>query len=65
MSLSRKVVLIFFTRIADVSAYVPRVEINSDENTFQLCFSTVQYLKISEQRWFSSERRWKRKHFQS
>ena len=28
---------------------------------FQVCFSAVHYLKISEQRWFSSEQHWKRK----
>ena len=35
--------------------------ISSDSEYFQLCFSAVHYLKISEQRWFSSEQRWKRK----
>ena len=35
--------------------------INSDSEYFQVCFSAVHYLKISEQRWFSSEQRWKRK----
>ena len=35
--------------------------ISSDSEYFQVCFSAVHYLKISEQRWFSSEQRWKRK----
>ena len=35
--------------------------ISSDLEYFQVCFSAVHYLKISEQRWFSSEQRWKRK----
>ena len=35
--------------------------ISSDSEYFQICFSAVHYLKISEQRWFSSEQRWKRK----
>ena len=35
--------------------------ISSDSEQFRLCFSAVHYLKISEQRWFSSEQRWKRK----
>ena len=33
--------------------------ISSDSEYFQVCFSAVHYLKISEQRWFSSEQRWK------
>ena len=37
------------------------VLISSDSEYFQVCFSAVHYLKISEQRWFSSEQRWKRK----
>ena len=32
--------------------------ISSDSEYFQVCFSAVHYLKISEQRWFSSEQRW-------
>ena len=35
--------------------------ISSNSEYFQVCFSAVHYLKISEQRWFSSEQRWKRK----
>ena len=35
--------------------------ISSDSEYFQVCFSAVHYLKISEQRWFTSEQRWKRK----
>ena len=35
--------------------------ISSDSEYFQVCFCTVHYLKISEQRWFSSEQRWQRK----
>ena len=35
--------------------------ISSDSKYFQVCFSAVHYLKISKQRWFSSEQRWKRK----
>ena len=35
--------------------------ISSDSEYFQVCFSAVHYLKISEQRWFSSEQLWKRK----
>ena len=35
--------------------------ISSDSEYFQVCFSAVHYLKISEQRWFSSEQSWKRK----
>ena len=35
--------------------------ISSDSEYFQVCFSAVHYLQISEQRWFSSEQRWKRK----
>ena len=35
--------------------------ISSDSEYFQVCFSAVHYLRISEQRWFSSEQRWKRK----
>ena len=35
--------------------------ISSDSEYFQVCFSAVHYLKISAQRWFSSEQRWKRK----
>ena len=35
--------------------------ISSDSEYFQVCFSAFHYLKISEQRWFSSEQRWKRK----
>ena len=35
--------------------------ITSDSEYFQVCFSAVHYLKISEQRWFSSEQRWKQK----
>ena len=35
--------------------------ISSDSEYFQVCFSAAHYLKISEQRWFSSEQRWKRK----
>ena len=35
--------------------------INSDSEIFHFCFSAVHYLKVSEQRWFSSERNWKRK----
>ena len=35
--------------------------ISSESEYFQVCFSAVHYLKISEQRWFSSEQRWKRK----
>ena len=35
--------------------------ISSDSEYFQVCFSAVHCLKISEQRWFSSEQRWKRK----
>ena len=35
--------------------------ISSDSEYFQVCFSAVHYLKISGQRWFSSEQRWKRK----
>ena len=35
--------------------------ISSDSEYFQVCFNAVHYLKISEQRWFSSEQRWKRK----
>ena len=34
---------------------------SSDSEYFQVCFSAVHYLKISKQRWFSSEQRWKRK----
>ena len=32
--------------------------ISSDSEYFQVCFSAVHYLKISEQRWFSSEQLW-------
>ena len=32
--------------------------ISSDSEYFQVCFSAAHYLKISEQRWFSSEQRW-------
>ena len=35
--------------------------ISSDSEYFQVCFSAVHYLKISEQRLFSSEQRWKQK----
>ena len=35
--------------------------ISSNSEYFQVCFSAVHYLKISEQRWFRSEQRWKRK----
>ena len=35
--------------------------ISSDSEMFQFCFSAVHYLKISEQRWFNFEQRWKRK----
>ena len=35
--------------------------ISSDSEYFQVCFSALHYLKISEQPWFSSEQRWKRK----
>ena len=43
-------------RLRDRSALI-----SSDSEYFQVCFSAVHYLKISEQRWFSSEQRWKRK----
>ena len=33
--------------------------ISSDSDIIQFWFSAVQYLKISEQRWFNSEERWK------
>ena len=32
--------------------------ISSDLEYFQVCFSAVHYLKISEQRWFSLKQRW-------
>ena len=35
--------------------------ISSDSEYFQVCFSAVHYLKLSEQPWFRSEQRWKRK----
>ena len=35
--------------------------IGSDSEYFRICFSAVHYLIKSEQRWFSSEQRWKRK----
>ena len=51
-----------------IDSYIPGLTsqrhsplISSDSEYFQVCFSAVHYLKISEQRWFSSEQRWKRK----
>ena len=36
-------------------------QVSSDSEMLQLWFSAVQYQKIFEKRWFSSQQRWKRK----
>ena len=51
----------FSWRIPGLTSQRHSALINSDSEHFQVCFSAVHYLKISEQRWFSSEQRWKRK----
>ena len=52
---------LFFGHIPGLTSQRHSALISSDSEYFQVCFSAVHYLKISEQRWFSSEQRWKRK----